>query len=327
MIPLDIAVKVSIVIPVYQGEKSLPSLIEEIAHFVDLQTTPMGNVYCVNEVILVHDCGPDRSDLVIEQLMERYDFVRVIWLSRNFGQHPATLAGMASCTGDWLVTMDEDHQQNPADIGPMLDLALKDSLQIVYAAPINEPPHGLIRNTLSAGAKKVVLQFFGGLKIQGTFNSFRLIDGEIARILAAYCGDGVYLDMGLFWVATRIGYCPVELRNESRPSGYSIKMLVAHFWRMILTSGTKPLRMIAIAGAASFILAILLIFYAFYGKFIANIEVQGWTSLLAITAFFSGLVMMSLGIIAEYLALSMGIAMGKPLYMIASKPVRPSQQR
>lgn len=323
----DAAIQISIVIPVYRGEKSLPSLIEEIAHFSALQNTPSGNIFQISEVILVHDCGPDRSDLVIEQLVERYDFVRAIWLSRNFGQHPATLAGMASCTGDWLVTMDEDHQQNPADIGPMLDLALKDSLQIVYAAPTNKPPHGVIRNALSVSAKKIALQFFGGLKIQGTFNSFRLIDGEIARILAAYCGDGVYLDMGLFWVATRIGYCPVELRHESRPSGYSIKMLSAHFWRMILTSGTKPLRLIAIAGATSFILAIFLIVYAFYGKFIANIEVQGWTSLLAITAFFSGLIMMSLGIIAEYLALSMGIAMGKPLYMISSKPVRPSQQR
>ena len=322
----DTAIQVSIVIPVYRGEKSLPSLLEEISHYVNLQSTHFGNIYRIYEVILVHDCGPDRSDLAIEELVERYDFVRAIWLSRNYGQHPATLAGMASCTGDWVVTMDEDHQQNPADIGSMLDLALKDSLQIVYAAPTNNPPHGLIRNTLIAVAKKIALQFFGGLQIKGTFNSFRLIDGEIARILAAYCGDGVYLDVGLFWVATRIGYCPVELRHESRPSGYSIKMLSAHFWRMVLTSGTKPLRLIAISGAASFILSIFLIFYAFYGKFIANIEVQGWTSLLAITAFFSGLIMMSLGIIAEYLALSMGIAMGKPLYMIASKPVRPPKQ-
>jgi undecaprenyl-phosphate 4-deoxy-4-formamido-L-arabinose transferase len=327
MITSDTTIQVSIVIPVYRGEGSLPSLMEEISHYVNLQTTQSGNIYRIYEVILVHDCGPDRSDLTIEQLVERYDFVRAIWLSRNYGQHPATLAGMAGCTGDWVVTMDEDHQQNPADIGPMLDLALKDSLQIVYAAPMNTPPHGVVRNALSAIAKKIALQFFGGLQIQGTFNSFRLIDGEIARILAAYCGDGVYLDMGLFWVATRIGYCPVELRHESRPSGYSIKMLSAHFWRMILTSGTKPLRLIAISGAASFILSIFLIFYAFYGKFIANVEVQGWTSLLAITAFFSGLIMMSLGIIAEYLALSMGIAMGKPLYMIASKPVRPPQQR
>jgi hypothetical protein len=96
---------------------------------------------------------------------------------------------------------------------------------------------------------------------------------------------------------------------------------------MVLTSGTKPLRLIAISGAVSFILSIFLIFYALHGKFVANIQVQGWTSLLAITAFFSGLIMMSLGIIAEYLALSMGIAMGKPLYMIASKAVRPPQQR
>jgi undecaprenyl-phosphate 4-deoxy-4-formamido-L-arabinose transferase len=317
------AIRVSIVIPVYKGEKSLPSLLEEIAPLAHRQTTPLGNTFEVFEVILVHDCGPDSIDLVIEQLIEGYNFVRPIWLSRNYGQHPATLAGMASCTGDWVVTMDEDRQQNPKDIAAMLDLALKDSLQIVYAKPTNAPPHGFLRNLLSDIAKKIALTLFGGPHAQGNFNSFRLIDGEIARILAAYCGDGVYLDMGLFWVATRIGYCNVLLRPEDRQSSYSMSMLLSHFWRMILTSGTRPLRLIAIAGAFSFMLAIFLIVYALYGKFISSTPIQGWTSLLAITAFFSGLIMISIGVVAEYLALSMGIAMGKPLYMISSKPVRP----
>lgn len=316
-------IRVSIVIPVYKGEKSLPFLLEEIAPLRLEQTTPSGNKFEVSEVILVHDCGLDRSDLVIEQLAQRYDFVRPIWLTRNYGQHPATLAGMASCTGDWVVTMDEDRQQNPQDIAVMLDLAINDSLQIVYARPINAPPHGIVRNMLSATAKKIALALLGGAHTPGTFNSFRLIDGEIARILAAYCGDGVYLDMGLFWVAARIGYCNVLLRQEDRQSSYSMRMLLAHFWRMILTSGTRPLRLIAIAGVLSFILAILLIVYALYGKYISSTPIQGWTSLLAITAFFSGLIMISIGVVAEYLALSMGIAMGKPLYMISSKPVRP----
>lgn len=316
-------IRVSIVVPVYHGEKSLPLLLGEIAPLTQIQTTPLGNCFEISEVILVHDCGPDQSDVVIEQLVEQYDFVRAIWLTRNYGQHPATLAGMASCTGDWVVTMDEDRQQNPADIGNMLDVAIENNLQIVYARPTNAPPHGFLRNALSKLAKKIALTLFGSSHAQGSFNSFRLIDGEIARILAAYCGDGVYLDMGLFWVATRIGYCNVVLRQEDRHSSYSMGMLLAHFWRMILTSGTRPLRLIAIAGALSFVIAIFLIVYALYGKYISSTPIQGWTSLLAITAFFSGLIMISIGVVAEYLALSMGIAMGKPLYMISSKPVRP----
>lgn len=319
-------ISISIVIPVFKGEKSLQALIEEIICLSKDQFTPLGNKYEIREVILVHDCGPDRSDLIIEQLSENYDFVRPIWLSRNYGQHPATLAGMAGCTGDWLVTMDEDGQQNPADIPKMLDTALSKSLQIVYAKPINKPPHGFFRNFFSLIAKKTALFMLGTQNNGELFNSFRLIDGEIARILAAYCGDGVYLDVGLFWVASRIGNCPVTLRKEGRPSGYSFKMLIAHVWRMALTSGTKPLRLITIAGIVSLFLAILFISYALYGKFIIKIPVEGWTSLLAVTSLFSGMIMVSMGIISEYLAISMGIAMGKPLYMISRKPVRPPNQ-
>jgi undecaprenyl-phosphate 4-deoxy-4-formamido-L-arabinose transferase len=219
--------------------------------------------------------------------------------------------------------MDEDGQQNPADIGKMLDTALDHKLQIVYAEPINPPPHGVFRNFCSRVLKKTFLKFLGSKNTVGIFNSFRLIDGEIARIIAAYCGNGVYLDVALFWVASRIGYVPLLLRGERRPSSYSFSMLISHFWRLVLTSGTRPLRLIMIMGGASFVLAILLFGYALYSKFIEATSIQGWTSLLIIISFFSGLIMLSLGVVAEYLALTTGIVMGKPLYVVTSKPTRP----
>ena len=74
----------------------------------------------------------------IEALSAQYPFVQAVWLSRNYGQHAATLAGMASATGDWVVTIDEDGQQDPANIGAMLDCALSASLQLVYAQPITQ---------------------------------------------------------------------------------------------------------------------------------------------------------------------------------------------
>ena len=67
-------------------------------------------------MILVHDGAIDNSDAVISSLASRLPYVTAIWLSRNFGQHPATLAGMASTNGDWVATLDEDGQHNPADI-------------------------------------------------------------------------------------------------------------------------------------------------------------------------------------------------------------------
>jgi len=316
----------SVVIPVYNGEHSLPRLVQELAELSQPNQSPNGIDYVVQEVFLVHDCGPDYSDKTIESLAKQYSFIRPIWLTRNYGQHPATLSGMASAISDWVVTMDEDGQQNPSDIGKMLDMALAGDFQIIYAQPISPPPHGLIRNALSTIAKKLALKFLGVRYQTGVFNSFRLIDGEISRIIAAYCGDGVYLDVGLFWVAGRIGYCPVELRAEVRPSSYSFSKLFTHFWRMVLTSGTRPLRLITLAGAFSLILSLLVFGYAFYGKFIAKTTVEGWTSILVIIAFFSGLIMVSLGVVAEYLALTMGIVMGKPLYVVASKPTRATKK-
>ena len=246
-----------------------------------------------------------------------------MWLSRNYGQHAATLAGMASATGDWVATIDEDGQQNPADIGSMLDYALAGSLQMVYAQPTNPPPHGFLRNAASLMAKAISSKLLGNNTL-GKFNSFRLIDGEIARTLAAYCGNGVYLDVGLFWITGRIGHCPVRLRSEiERSSGYSYLKLLGHFWNLILTTGTRPLRLITIFGFCSVILSICITGYALYGKYSGNVPVQGWTSLLIAVAFFSGSILTALGVIAEYLAVTMGIVMGKPLYVVATKPTRP----
>ena len=320
-------IRVSIVVPVYAGETSLPTLMREVAPLNQPQTTPGGHSFVVCEVLLVHDCGPDRSDGTLEALAAEYPFVQPVWLSRNYGQHAATMAGMASATGDWVVTIDEDGQQNPADIGSMLDCALGSSLQLVYAQPTNPAPHGWLRNFSSGTAKAISTGLLGNRSI-GRFNSFRLVDGEIARTLAAYCGNGVYLDVGLYWIAGRIGHCPIHLRNElGRPSGYSYLKLIGHFWSLVLTTGTRPLRFITVMGIFSIVLAIAIAAYALYGKLVGQVPVQGWASLTIVVAFFSGSILASLGVIAEYLAVTMGIVMGKPLYVVSTKPTRPALTR
>lgn len=316
--------RISVVIPVYRGAQSLPELVQEIAAQCAPQRTPAGARFEVCEILLVHDCGPDRSDATIEKLAAEKPQVRPVWLSRNFGQHAATLAGMASAVGNWVVTMDEDRQQDPADIAALLDTAIGSSLQLVYAKPINPPPHGVLRNALSATAKVISARMLGNSSI-GRFNSYRLVDGEIARTLAAYCGNGVYLDVGLFWVTGRIGHCPVRLRSEcGRASGYSYIKLFGHFWNLILTTGTRPLRLITITGFLSMLLAVGITAYAIYGKYVGQVPVQGWASLLIVVSFFCGTILTALGVIAEYLAVTMGIVMGKPLYVVSTKPTRPA---
>ncbi len=315
--------RLSIVVPVYRGQHTIQPLLAEIAPLAEAGLSPRGRRYVVSEVLLVHDCGPDRSDIAIEEMSRRYDFVRPVWLTRNYGQHAATLAGMASATGDWVMTIDEDGQQDPADAGKLLDTALDSALQLVYARPLNPPPHGFMRNLASRMAKKITSRILANDKI-GRFNSFRLVDGEIARTLAAYCGNGVYLDIGLYWITNRIGHCDLHLRQEmDRPSGYSYLKLLGHFWNLVFTTGTRPLRLITLMGFVSVIFAVSIALWALHGRLMNEAPVQGWASLVIVVAFFSGCILTALGVIAEYMAVTMNIAMGKPLYVVSSRPIRP----
>lgn len=317
--------EIAVVVPVYRGERTLEVLISEIEPLTTSQPTPAGHRFRVSEVLLVHDGAADDSAGVMQSLAAHRPFVRPLWLSRNFGQHPATLAGMASTVADWVATLDEDGQQDPCDIAKLLDEALAHGAQLVYARPTNEPPHGWLRNRASALVKWLFVRALGNRQL-GAFNSFRLIEGEIARGVAAYCGANVYLDVALSWVVTGARHCPVELRREGgRPSGYSSHRLIGHFWQLVLTSGTRPLRLIALLGFFAIVLAFAITAFVLWGRLHHQVPVQGWTSMIIVVCFFAGLILVSLGIIAEYLGVAVSMAMGKPPYLIVSRP--PGEER
>ncbi len=312
---------VSVVIPVYQGERTLAALLAEISPLTEPFITAAGHRGVVTEVLLVHDNGPDRSADVIRELSSVHSWARGVWLSRNFGQHPATLAGMASSGGDWIVTLDEDGQHDPAAIPSMLDVAMAEQADVVYAKPTNEAPHGFLRNSASRTAK-VLLRASSGSARSTDFQSYRLILGEVGRSVAAYAGTGVYLDVAVGWVARRVTTCPVALRTEGdRQSGYSFRSLTSHFWRMVLSSGTRALRLVSLLGglfaAAGFLLAV----YFVLAATIWNMNTpQGWPSLMVAILLCSGAILFSLGVIAEYIGVAVNMAMGKPLYLIVSDP-------
>jgi polyisoprenyl-phosphate glycosyltransferase len=257
---------ISIVVPVYQGELTLEPLLAEITPLTTAQLTPGGVQFRVSEVILVNDGAIDNSERVMSALADKLPFVTPIWLARNFGQHPATLAGIVSTNGDWVVSLDEDGQHDPCDIVRLLDVAVANDVQLVYAYPTNTPPHGRTRNFFSNTSKKLFTGLLGHGHI-GEFNSFRLIRGEIARALAAYCGHGIYLDVALSWVVNAGAHCPVLLRAErGRTSGYSFRKLARHFRQLLLTSGTAPLRLVAFIGISSVLLGIVVSVYSLWGQ-------------------------------------------------------------
>jgi len=308
--------RISIVIPVYQGEHTLAALVKEIALLAVPTVTAAGHEFQVIELLLVNDHGPDRSDEVIRDLAASHDFIRPVWLSRNFGQHPATLAGMASSSGDWIVTMDEDGQHDPAFIGDFLDVALAQGSQLVYADPVNRPPHNLLRNSTSRLVKWFFSTFLTGSS-EGTFQSYRMILGEIGRSVAAYAGSGVYLDVAMGWVAGPTAACPVRLRGEGdRHSGYSTRRLLSHFWRLALSSGTRGLRMVSGLGALFAAGGIAYALYLLVVRVTSAETPQGWTSTMVLVLVSTGAILFSLGVIAEYVGVAVNMAMGKPLYLI-----------
>lgn len=316
---------IAVVIPVYQGERTLPALVKELAEHFNPRLTRAGHCYRVAEIVLVHDNGPDRSDRVIRDLAAQSPLIHPVWLSRNFGQHAATLAGMA-CTGsDFIVTMDEDGQHDPEAIPDLLDAAIAEKAQLVYAAPTNQPPHSRFRNLASGTAKWLAVNALasglrGGRSLE-RFNSFRLLLGELGRGVAAYCGPDVYLDVALSWVTDRVTTCPVQLRSEGdRSSGYSLHRLISHFWHLVLTSGTRPLRMISLLGVALASTGALFAIYILIQRLTNQITVEGWTSVTLVLLVTSGAVLFSLGVIAEYVGVAVKMAMGKPLYLIVSDP-------
>lgn len=318
--------EVSVVVPVFQGERTLGALASEIVPLVSPQKTPEGHPYRVVELVLVHDGAVDGSAEVMRELSERYPFVRLLWLSRNFGQHAATLAGMASTASDWVATIDEDGQQDPRDIGRMLDTALGHGAQLVYAQPANRAPHGWLRNLSSRLARRIFVLALGNRHL-GEFDSFRLIRGEIARGVAAYCGANVYLDVALSWVVADARHCPVLLRRERRSaSGYSPGRLFGHFWQLVITSGTRPLRLIALLGVFAIVFGLAVSALVVWQRLEHRIPVQGWTSMIIVVLLLAGLILVSLGVIAEYLGVAVSMAMGKPPYLISSRPVSGSRR-
>jgi glycosyltransferase involved in cell wall biosynthesis len=309
---------ISVVIPVYRGERTLEGVVKELVPYTETQVTPQGHPYRIDEVVLVNDDGDDRSDEVIRALASEHSFVRPVWMSRNFGQHPATLAGISSTGSDWIVTMDEDGQHDPRFVPLMLDAAMTEQRALVYGTPVNKAPHGTMRNAGSRVAKWLFVKVLAEGDA-AVFSSYRLILGEHGRSVAAYCGPGVYLDVALGWISGRAATCPVELRPEGdRPSGYSLRGLLSHFWRLVITSGTRPLRLASLLGllmaSAGFLLAIVLVI----GRAVDWIHVEGWTSVIVAVLLGGGTILVSLGVIAEYVGVATKMAMGRPLYLVVS---------
>lgn len=305
----------SVVIPVFRGEATLEDLVSELVPFFDVRTSASGVPFRVSDVVLVWDRGPDASDDVIRHLAARHPQVQPVWLSRNFGQHAATMAGIAASLGEWIVTMDEDGLHDPHHLEELLDTAFGRRAQLVYGVAKNRPPHGLLRNAGSRLAKWIHRRFLSDGRT-GDFSSYRLVLGELARGVVATAGSSVYLDVALGWGVHRVAHAAIPYRSEGRSAeNYSVRGLGAHFGRLVLSSGAKPLRIIAIIGLWVALAGVTGAGWVTVNRVVNGVDVQGWASTFSLTLLMSGVILIVLSVIAGYVSFVVAVLQGRPLFV------------
>jgi undecaprenyl-phosphate 4-deoxy-4-formamido-L-arabinose transferase len=115
---------------------------------------------------------------------------------------------------------------------------------------------------------------------------------------------------------------PVALRAEGdRPSGYDTRTLLSHFWRLVLTSGTRGLRLVSVLGVTFAVLGFLLAIWTIIGRLSGDTGQPGWASVLVMVSLGTGAILFSLGVVAEYVGVAVNQAMGRPLFLIHSDPL------
>jgi dolichol-phosphate mannosyltransferase/undecaprenyl-phosphate 4-deoxy-4-formamido-L-arabinose transferase len=303
----------SVVVPVYRSERSLPELHERI----ERTFVAMGRPY---ELVLVEDCGGDRSWEVMRSLRERDERVKIVRLARNFGQHNAVLCGLSIATGEFVITMDDDLQNPPEEIPRLIEAIEDEPLDVVYGIPRGKKP-SFIRRAGSRIFLRLVGRIFGE-PADGGMSSFRILRRHAVEQVLRISTPNPLIGLLLLHVTDRVGTIPVDhFERQYGGTTYTAAKLVRHFLSGILYHSVLPLKAVFALGLASMGVAFLLGVYYLASYLMGGITVSGWTTLVLLVLFFSGTVMFSLGIIGEYLLRIIQEVRRLPQYVIREKDV------
>jgi glycosyltransferase involved in cell wall biosynthesis len=316
-------ISVSLVVPVYSGEAYLRRLVEAADALRQRWISERAPVNLA-ELILVDDCAIDGSPALLDVLAKEKPWLVVLHLARNFGQHPATAAGILHTSGDWVVTLDEDLQHPPSNVSDLLRKAVETRSDTVYGTAESDVHESAVRDFSSRGYKRFLALVTGNQSIRHV-SSFRLIRGGVARAAAAVCTPDTYFDVAVSWFTQRIDFLPMSLKDErfigTRKSGYRFRSLLSHARRLLFSSNLKALRIGAFLGILVVIGSVIGSFYLLFRKLFASngIPVVGWTSLMLTVAFLSGVIIFLLGLVLEYMSILIQRALGRPLFFVIDR--------
>jgi undecaprenyl-phosphate 4-deoxy-4-formamido-L-arabinose transferase len=282
--------KISICIPVYNGETTIAALvgkIRDVLHGHEL------------EFVLVNDGSRDGSDAACQAITKNSLDVIYVCLRRNFGEHNAVMCALNHASGAYVVIIDDDFQNPPEEILTLVNEAEK-GFDVVYSR-YEKKMHSSFRN-LGSKFNDMVATWLLEKPKDLYLSSFKLIRQEVVTEIIKYSGPFPYIDGLLLRVTNNIGTVVVHHadRKEGR-SNYTLKKLISLWMNMFINFSVKPLRLFSAAGALLAAISALLILSFLIEKFFSPSQNIGWTSIIVSVTFFAGVQMLFLGLIAEYI--------------------------
>lgn len=300
--------QISVVIPCYRSAATLPELVRRL--LVELP-----KVATAYEVILVVDGSPDHTYAVAHELENASpELVRAVLLRRNYGQHNALIAGLLRARYEVTITIDDDLQHRPEELPALLAPIADPLVDLVYGVPRREE-HGFFRSLASRAVKAALAA--AEVPGAGDVSAFRAFRTDLRDGFAHAADQMSNLDVLLSWTTSSIVKADVEMSpRETGRSNYTFPKLVKHAMNMITGYGTVPLKMVTWLGLGVSLLGFLMLIVVLVRYLMGTIEVAGYATQVSMTALFSGVIMLSLGIFGEYLGRLHFRSMQRPTFLV-----------
>lgn len=305
--------KISVVIPMYY-EQEVAQICYERVKEVLLELTEY-----TYEIIFVNDGSKDNTLPILEKIAEKDDKVKVISFSRNFGHQAAVTAGLKEVSGDAIVIMDADLQDPPELIPDMLTLWEKGN-EVIYGKRKTRKGESRFK-LLSAKAFYSMLNALSDVEIPKDTGDFRLVDRKVVDVINQMPEHNKFL-RGLFsWIGFK--QIPYEYDRQERTVGktkYPLKKMLRLASDGIISFSTKPLKIVGTLGMTTIGISIIILIYSLLSYiFQWNQITPGWTSIMVAITLFSGVQLLSIWTIGEYIQRIYDDTKRRPEYIIDKK--------
>lgn len=301
--------EISAVSPVFGCAPCLEQLVREL----ELSLTSTGRPF---EVILVDDGSSDDAWTVISQMAEGRPWLRGLRLSRNFGQHAAIIRGISAARGEWIAVLDCDLQDPPAAIPSLYDHALSGPYDTVFAVRSNRQDPALKRAS-SWGFYRFV-GWLTGVRLDERIANFGVYHRRVIQAVLDMEDHGHAFPLMVRWVGFRQSALPVAHgRRAAGRSSYSLSKLLRLATQVVLGYSDRPLRLVTGAGFACGLVSFLFAGLAVYKYLQGDIQVAGYTSVIASVWLIGGLMLACIGVVGLYVGQVFTDVQGRPSSIVA----------